>query len=422
MSTRTKKGTKDPEECLLAFLEDINCLDALSEWNEPNVFRILKLGRAEIRHSNMLAWLLDPNENHGLGSSFLYGFLSKLPGILPDQQVDMMVNLDFLQLLSSDLTSFQVKREWIRVDKKVNKQDRLDLLILSQELKCIIAIENKIDSGLGEDQLAKYDEKLKKIFPGWYWARVLLAPDLARYNTDDVSWGLLEYNDVSTVLERCYEKHQDNLKDNVKLLIGDYLELLKQDINMDKSQLKKTCSEIYRKHKAALDLIFENREDPIRPVKEICDEWVSQMVQEKKVRKEDLRSNLSCRFRSQALLDYFDDKGQDYYYYEIRLWLNENNNEVGVKMGMVFLKDEKISDSILAKIGAVMAQSKKTKNKDISSGAWQGRTVASEITSFDVQYLEKETVCDFLNNSLNDLDALIRKTIDGKSTTKTGSK
>lgn len=65
------------KESLLRFMQDADCLESLSKWtNELNIFDVLKISRAEIRHSNMLGWLMDPNENHGLGDSFLDGSYS----------------------------------------------------------------------------------------------------------------------------------------------------------------------------------------------------------------------------------------------------------------------------------------------------------------------------------------------------------
>lgn len=59
------------EEALQNFLLDIDCLDELNIWTEKfNLFDILNCSRAEIRHSNMLAWLFDANENHGVGDKF----------------------------------------------------------------------------------------------------------------------------------------------------------------------------------------------------------------------------------------------------------------------------------------------------------------------------------------------------------------
>lgn len=43
-----------------------------------NVFEILNLTRAEIRHSRMLCWLLDPEENHGMGDLFLRNILKNI--------------------------------------------------------------------------------------------------------------------------------------------------------------------------------------------------------------------------------------------------------------------------------------------------------------------------------------------------------
>ncbi|MEI3416245.1 MAG: PD-(D/E)XK nuclease family protein [Christensenellaceae bacterium] len=63
-------------DALQEFLLDIECLDSLTEWTKRfNLFDILKITRTEIRHSNMLAWLLNPNENHGLGDRVLRGLI-----------------------------------------------------------------------------------------------------------------------------------------------------------------------------------------------------------------------------------------------------------------------------------------------------------------------------------------------------------
>jgi hypothetical protein len=39
--------------------------------NLTNIFDVLKITSAEIRHSNMLAWLLNPQNPHGFGDSIL---------------------------------------------------------------------------------------------------------------------------------------------------------------------------------------------------------------------------------------------------------------------------------------------------------------------------------------------------------------
>ena len=82
----------------------------------PNIFRILKISKAEIRHSNFLAWLLNPNESHNLKDTFLKHFL-----------LDISVDFDTL-----DLQELEIRREW----------KNIDLLILSS--KFLVCIENKV--------------------------------------------------------------------------------------------------------------------------------------------------------------------------------------------------------------------------------------------------------------------------------------
>lgn len=69
MSIKAKAKTSD-EQALQDFLLDIDCLKELSPWSEKfNMFDVLKISRTEIRHSNMLAWIMDPNENMGMEMS-----------------------------------------------------------------------------------------------------------------------------------------------------------------------------------------------------------------------------------------------------------------------------------------------------------------------------------------------------------------
>ena len=46
--------------------------------NTFNTLKILKLENYEIRHSNILAWLLNPKESHGLSDYFLRKMIEHL--------------------------------------------------------------------------------------------------------------------------------------------------------------------------------------------------------------------------------------------------------------------------------------------------------------------------------------------------------
>ena len=56
--------------------EDFDRLDL--GLKNPNIFEILRISKNEIRHSNFLSWLLDPNGTHKLGDIFLKRFLREV--------------------------------------------------------------------------------------------------------------------------------------------------------------------------------------------------------------------------------------------------------------------------------------------------------------------------------------------------------
>lgn len=395
------------EQSLLRFLDDINCLDKLSPWvDDLNVFDILKLARTEIRHSNMLAWLLDPNANHGLSSSFLYGFLSKLPNLLPPQKQDDMEGVDFLSLLSSDLSSFRIRREW----------QNIDVLIISDSMKVVIAVENKIDSGLGKrkdgrTQLDDYDNVIKNSYKGWKWARVLLAPDQSRFENDfdddKITWGRMEYKDITVVLEQCYKKHLQSLKPEANILIDNYLKLLRKEIDMDTNELSRICNEIYRQHKGALDLIYDNRNDLAQPIADICHEWVQNNNQ---VVRDNATGRKFIKFRSNKLRTFFKDVDAKHYYYQIDIRPEERNQVVKVQIALVFYKDvnEILSPDIKRMMQVVIEKGTKS-NKSSDFNQW--KTVASYIQKFTVGYdkdfEEQDKVISFINNSFESIEKMI---------------
>lgn len=233
---------QENEKALQEFLLDIECLDELLPWTGKfNLFDVLKVSRTEIRHSNMLAWLMDPNENHGFGDAFLKGILQRLI------ENDSYEKYDVFKILLSDMHSFSVYREWRNID----------IMLVSSEEKILIAIENKIGSHEHSNQLNRYRQILETDFKDYKRLYVFLTQD--GENPSDVeNWDVLTYTDVVELLEHLYE--QTELQQDVSLMVRNYLEVVRRDIVEDQ-QLIDICNKIYNKHKKALDLIFENRTD-----------------------------------------------------------------------------------------------------------------------------------------------------------------
>ena len=66
-------------KCIEEFLMDIEILDKINtKISKFNAFESLGIVNNEIRHSNVLTWLFNPNDNHGLDDIFLKKFIQKI--------------------------------------------------------------------------------------------------------------------------------------------------------------------------------------------------------------------------------------------------------------------------------------------------------------------------------------------------------
>lgn len=240
--------TDDKELALREFLLDIDCLEGLQPWSGKfNLFDVLKASRNEIRHSNVLAWLLNPNENHGLGDAYIRKLIQNLA-------LNEKHHKNVFNLLLLDFYSFSVYREW----------KNIDILLVSKDEKLVIAIENKVGSNEHDNQLFRYKEILNREFSEYQKILIYLTPDGDRPSDND--WEILTYENIVENLEDIRDKIE--LLPDVSLMINNYIDTIRRDIVND-TQLIEICNKIYNKHKKALDLIYEYRIDNKKYVEEI---------------------------------------------------------------------------------------------------------------------------------------------------------
>lgn len=245
MAIQIKK--EEAKKVLLALMQDPDLRKLSSKSEGVNIFDVLKVSRMEIRHSNVLGWLLDPNGSHEMGDAFLYRFISKLSESL---SVDTS-----LKLLSSDLYSFSVRREW----------KNIDILLVSEKAKTVVVIENKIGAqehdanNTNTSQLDTYQKTIQTTFLNRFDSVfIYLTPEGDIPSNDD--WIIATYYDVLELLEDLYYEKRPTLKPEVNVLIDNYIKNLKDNVIMDQ-ELVNLCNDIYNKHRVALDLIYENRDD-----------------------------------------------------------------------------------------------------------------------------------------------------------------
>lgn len=230
------------EEALKNFLLDIDCLNELLPWTGRfNLFDVLRISRTEIRHSNMLAWLLNANENHGMGDAYVKALTQRLVAN------ESTGRYDVFHLALMDFYSFTVQREW----------NNIDILLVSNEEKTLIAFENKVGSHEHSDQLNRYRKILEKAYPDYCRIYLYLTPD-GELPSDEEHWDAMTYFDIVDMLEKV--SSGIDLIPDVRLMIDNYIAVIRRDV-VDDQQLIEICDKIYKKHQKALDLIFEHRVD-----------------------------------------------------------------------------------------------------------------------------------------------------------------
>ncbi|MBY0527394.1 MAG: PD-(D/E)XK nuclease family protein [Gemmataceae bacterium] len=211
-----------------------------------NIFDALGIARAEIKHSNFLAFILDPAESHGQGQLFLRALLMDLLKTAPKEARPLSpIDLDGI-----DLRGVEIKREWRRID----------LLITCQDPKFVVVIENKVDSGEHSKQLEHYEEAIEQHYPGTKPLYVFLTlpggDEPSREN-----WVQYTYESIHRVLTRVRETYRNAIGDDVQAFLNHYLDLIGSRF-MNNEEIDKLCQRIYTTHRQALDLIWERVGSP----------------------------------------------------------------------------------------------------------------------------------------------------------------
>lgn len=251
------------EEALTKFLLDIQCLDELSKWSERfNLFDTLNLTDVENRHSDMLAWLLDPNGNHGLGDSLLRKLIQELAA------QSQLSQKEIFDTLLMDLGSFEIFREYSEQKK------RMDILAVSRKEEFLICIENKVRSKEHDNQLFNYRRLLEEDcdYRDYRKLFVFLTPDGSSPidESDKTVWQVLDYRKIIEMLKEIIKG--ENIIPDVKTVIQHYIDTVRRHIVGDED-LELICKKIYMKHKNALDLIFEYRSNSIKRAADEIKKW-----------------------------------------------------------------------------------------------------------------------------------------------------
>ena len=212
-----------------------------------NIFRILRFEHGEIRHSNFLAWLLQPAEPHGLGITFLAALLAR---ICRDAGKPTQSRLIHKALVGSPLV--QVVREW-----STGGDGALDLLLRirgSGSHDLVIAIENKVWAKQSQNQLRRYREAVRKAFPvECEFLYIFLSK--RDQSPHDRNWIRANYKQVSDELRGALIQRKASIGKEAALFIKQYLEIL-EDNNVNEKAIRRHAESLYSKHKRAIDVLI----------------------------------------------------------------------------------------------------------------------------------------------------------------------
>ena len=234
-----------------------------------NVLEVAGLGRQETKHSRVLAWLLRPDESHGLGTS-LIDFLirqaseaGKLPpGVLA---AELLGKADDAVVVCESVSN-------------------IDLFIWSAKARLVMTIENKVDAGLSDTQLNKYFQYVERVYPDCTHLYFFLTP--AGYkvpldkSAEPETWTPISYGDIVGVLEGTVSP--DEPRSRASDLVLDYVDHLKRNGIVQDEQLDRLVMEVYSKHQDVFDLVQERMgtwEKPLELLLRVFDEVVDQRLE-----------------------------------------------------------------------------------------------------------------------------------------------
>lgn len=208
--------------------------------DEANIFKIINMAYKEIVHSDMLAWLFNPYENHNLNDKVLKEILMQLS----------KKDAEYINLLLLDYSDLEVYREYT-----IDNGRRIDIVMESKNNKVIFIIENKIWSGEGDNQLEDYKNYIDEKYNDYNRIFLFLTPEKERKEKYK-EYIHITYNMIYNILNCVLQENQ--IKFEISVIIRQYKEIIGRYImgSIDKEMID-LCRKLYVEHKEALDKIMQ---------------------------------------------------------------------------------------------------------------------------------------------------------------------
>ncbi|MGM9973432.1 MAG: PD-(D/E)XK nuclease family protein [Clostridiaceae bacterium] len=226
---------------------DISFQKLNQQVNAFNVLKVLRLEGHEIRHSNILAWLLNPKENHSLQDYFFRKILETL--ILIEENSNNLKCGLVEAILNNSLMGSQVYRE-----VKTHNNRFIDLVIINQQLKLVVFIDNKIYSTESQNQLDDYLAFVEEKFQGFKIIPIYLT--LQGEEPSNKEYFILTHEKIEGILNTILMLQKNQLSADVYCFIKDYQQVLKDLFYPNKEQILQAIT-LYRSYSSVISSLFE---------------------------------------------------------------------------------------------------------------------------------------------------------------------
>lgn len=222
-----------------------------------NPIKIMQAAQSEIRNSSILAWLLDPNENHGLGDDFLKAFLA---GALKEKRG----HISALDILSGDFSDVEIRTEQ---NPDFDKRTRIDILIDCPKCDWMFIIENKLGSTQSEQQLKKYYESVKARLEREDRGTTTLQGVYLTLDAEDPSADASEnfvpfsHQEYAEQLAFLIDQKRDSLSTKIVDFIEYFIEVVMENSPLSPEEdrrIQEIAKRLYREHRRVIDYIVEH--------------------------------------------------------------------------------------------------------------------------------------------------------------------
>lgn len=218
---------------------DADLAELESELGAFNVFEALGMSSYEIRHSNLLAYLLDPENRHGLSNRFATALLQRAT-----KSSGPRIGETSGRSPGWSSKGPRVQREW----------ENIDILLSDDEARLLVVLENKTFSTEHSDQLHRYSETVARVYPTHRRFFLYLTPDGDL--PSEPHYVPITYEDVEYDLRTAIEAGRSSVNpDLLSLVEHHYFPLLRREGLVPDDKLEEVAKRVYRKHKSAIDYI-----------------------------------------------------------------------------------------------------------------------------------------------------------------------